>query len=577
MDVDIEEKFYFGSENFVDYAGERKNEWLKHCHRELANLTGNGIVEELEVTSIPAGATILKSYWKFIFHYDRSLDSHILVEDEEQTERMESAGQYTPTKNYDTLKCLLCMGGINGLEMRIMKVKKAYDNAIDSEIYVRPPEEPEFVKSKEWRVKKAMRGMHQYSMLWYQRISQYLEGQGLCKSSIDGCLFSGEGCHALVHGDEILICGGDRRVVDSMMKGIEDEYGSVEVVCDGFCERPIQFSNSTIRYEKGKIYISLQKVLETWGNDNNSFGDCFIVVPLTAPFKVGSDISYVMSEDWQRRFRELLYPLREFSQVLRYDLSSATTQLERCLISGVKDNHYEEIRYSLSYAKRSRNLGLEFTAGNKEKMSMLIPSDINKCGEKYELVSFVSTCRYRAGDLVYGYMTMLNGNLIKWGSMKATFRTRDLEFATEYVAMKEAMKSNVEIEKILNEVGVDVGATIICSEYPEAISGARGGKSGIIGKEDGYVMGQEVLEECYRYVRDVNKNNKYEFKVIKKEKNVGRLMSYVLGLEEFQHYMRLVDEDFDNHWEEEQKKEKEKEEKEEIERDTTEMIGKLSV
>ncbi|GME79333.1 unnamed protein product [[Candida] boidinii] len=153
---------------------------------------------------------------------------------------------------------------------------------------------------------------------------------------------------------------------------------------------------------------------------------------------------------------------------------------------------------------------------------MLFPSDINKCGEKYQLVSFVSTCRYRAGDLVYGYMTMLNGNLIKWGSMKARFRTRDSEFATEYVAMKEAMKSNVEIEKILNEVGVDVGATIICSEYPEAISGVMEGKSGISGKEDGYVMGQEELEECYRYVRDVNKSNKYEFKVIKKEKNIGR-------------------------------------------------------
>ncbi|GME85581.1 unnamed protein product [[Candida] boidinii] len=174
--------------------------------------------------------------------------------------------------------------------------------------------------------------------------------------------------------------------------------------------------------------------------------------------------------------------------------------------------------------------------------------------------------------------------------------------------MKEAMKSNVEIEKILNELGVDVGATIICSEYPEAISGAREGKSGISGKEDGYVMGKEELEECYRYVRDVNKNNKYEFKVIKKEKNIGRLMSCVLGLEEFQHYMRLVDEDFDNHWEEEKKKgeeEKEKEEekeekedegnkekeeekgdkgnkeeeeeKEEKEKETTEMIGKLSV
>ncbi|GMF30461.1 unnamed protein product [[Candida] boidinii] len=229
-----------------------------------------------------------------------------------------------------------------------------------------------------------------------------------------------------------------------------------------------------------------------------------------------------MSEFWQKEFRELLYPLREFSQVFRYDLSSATTQLERCLISGIKYNHYDEIRYSLSYAKRSRNLGLEFTVGNKEKMSMLFPSDINRCSKKYELVSFVSTCRYRAGDLVYGYMTMLNGNLIKWGSMKATFRTRDSEFAAEYVAMKEAMKSNVEIEKILNEVGVDVGATIICSEYPEAISGVMEGKSGISGKEDGYVMGQEELEECYRYVRDVNKSNKFEFKVIRKEKNIGR-------------------------------------------------------
>ncbi|OWB69647.1 hypothetical protein B5S30_g5069 [[Candida] boidinii] len=387
MDVDIEEKFAIGFEDFVDYAEERKNEWLELCHREMANLTGNGIVEELDVTSIPAGSTILKSYWKFIFHYDRSLDSYVLVEDAKQTEGTDFTGSNVPTKNYDTLKCLLCIVGINGLEMRIMKVKKAYDNAIDSEIYVRPPEKPELVKNKVWRVKKAMRGMRQYTMIWYQRISQYLEGQGLCKSSIDGCLFSGEGCHALVH--------------------------------------------------------------------------------------------------------------------------------------------------------------------------------------------------------VYGYMTMLNGNLIKWGSMKARFRTRDSEFAAEYVAMKEAMKSNVEIEKILNEVGVDVGATIICSEYPEAISGVREGKSGISGKEDGYVMGQEELEECYRYVRDVNKSNKYEFKVIKKEKNIGRLMSYVLGLEEFQHYMRLVDEDFDNHWEEEKKKEKEKEEekkkekekeeKEEIEKDTTEMIGKLSV
>ncbi|OWB69646.1 hypothetical protein B5S30_g5068 [[Candida] boidinii] len=391
MDVDIEDQFAFGFENFVYYEEERKNEWLKHCHREMANLTGNGIVEELEATSIPAGSTILTSYWKFIIHYDRSLDSYILVEDAEQTERMESTG-HTPTKNYDTLKCLLCIVGINRLEMRIMKVKKAYDNAIDSEVYVRPPEEPELVKNKVWRVKKAMRGMRQYTMIWYQRISQYLEGQGLCKSSIDGCLFSGEGCHALVH--------------------------------------------------------------------------------------------------------------------------------------------------------------------------------------------------------VYGYMTMLNGNLIKWGSMKATFRTRDSEFAAEYVAMKEAMKSNVEIEKILNEVGVDVGATIICSEYPEAISGVKEGNSGISGKEDGYVMGKEELEECYRYVRDVNKSNKYEFRVIRKENNIARLMSYVLGLEEFQHYMRLVDEYFDNHWEEEKKKEEEKEEKEEkddegnkeekeekeeIEKNTTELIGKLSV
>lgn len=102
---------------------------------------------------------------------------------------------YSPVMDRITFRFLISMAVNLNLEMQLMDVVTAYlYGSLDSEIYMKVPDGiqvPEETKCNIYSVKlqRSLYGLKQSGRMWYNRLSEFLEGKGFIKNDDCPCVF----------------------------------------------------------------------------------------------------------------------------------------------------------------------------------------------------------------------------------------------------------------------------------------------------------------------------------------------------------------------------------------------------
>ena len=96
----------------------------------------------------------------------------------------------SPTCSKEAVRLTLALASTKGWQCHSLDVKAAYlqGNAIDREIFVRPP--PEYFTGKIWKLKKTVYGLCDAARAWYMRVKHELVQLGVKLSSYDSALFT---------------------------------------------------------------------------------------------------------------------------------------------------------------------------------------------------------------------------------------------------------------------------------------------------------------------------------------------------------------------------------------------------
>ena len=100
---------------------------------------------------------------------------------------------FTPVERLDTIRMVLAIVAHNKWYVHHMDVMPTFFNgSLEEEVYVRQPRgyEVDGQEDKVYRLKKALYGLKQAPRVWYNRIDEYLNGEGFSRSPSESTLYT---------------------------------------------------------------------------------------------------------------------------------------------------------------------------------------------------------------------------------------------------------------------------------------------------------------------------------------------------------------------------------------------------
>lgn len=134
----------------------------------------------------------------------------------------------SPTCHKESLRIMLAISASTGYEIESVDIMSAFlqGNKLQRDVYVLPPKEAS--TEKLWKLKRALYGLMDASLHWYNRIKDELIKLGLSVSTVDPAVFYKLRNNKLLgvimsHVDDLLI-SGNRQFIDQMLSEIKQVF-----------------------------------------------------------------------------------------------------------------------------------------------------------------------------------------------------------------------------------------------------------------------------------------------------------------------------------------------------------------
>jgi len=200
--------------------------FLQAMHDELTALEGLDPWEEVP-RSEAAGKAILDSLWTFKRkRYPdgsvRKLKARWCVRGDQQIEGIDFFDTYAPVVAWTTVHLLLTLSVSLGLATKQVDYTLAFcqaDLAHDEEIYVEMPkmfQRPGYV----YKLKKAVYGLRQAPVTFFNRLKGALEDRAFVQSSFDPCLFISPEVLCLCYVDDCLLFARKPEQIDKVIDSL---------------------------------------------------------------------------------------------------------------------------------------------------------------------------------------------------------------------------------------------------------------------------------------------------------------------------------------------------------------------
>ena len=196
----------------------------KACQTEFDTLTDKDV---WEIVPRPKNRTVVSGTWAFrIKRYPdgsmRKLKARFCARGFEQTEGVDYDETFAPVVNWTTVRFLLMMSILLGLETRQVDYVAAFVQAdIDMDVYVEMPRgfaQP----GKVLKLKKSLYGLKQSPRNYFQHLSSKLNQLGFTSSDADPCLFVSDKCICLVYVDDTLLYARSKEDLDEVVQGLRN-------------------------------------------------------------------------------------------------------------------------------------------------------------------------------------------------------------------------------------------------------------------------------------------------------------------------------------------------------------------
>ncbi|KAK2385434.1 putative mitochondrial protein [Trifolium repens] len=369
-----------------------------------------------------------------------------------QVEGLDFEETFAPVARLESIRLLLGVACILKFKLYQMDVKSAFLNGyLHEEVYVEQPKgftDPVY-PNHVYKLKKALYGLKQAPRAWYERLTQFLVGQGYRKGGSDQTLFvkqvKGKFMIAQIYVDDIVFGGMSNTMVQHFVQQMQSEF---EMSLVG---ELTYFLGLQIKQMEDTIFICQSKyarnIVRKFGLDNASHKR----TPAPTHLKLTKDEQGVGVD--QSMYRSMIGSLL-YLTASRPDITFAVGVCARYQ-SEPKVSHLNQVKRILKYVNGTCDYGMMYS--HCEDSSLCGYCDADWAGSADDRKSTSGGCFF------------LGSNLISWFSKKQNCVALSTAEA-EYVAAGSSCTQLVWMKQMLKEYDVEQDVITLYCDNLSAIN-----------------------------------------------------------------------------------------------------------
>ncbi|MBW0495008.1 hypothetical protein O181_034723 [Austropuccinia psidii MF-1] len=411
---------------------DNRENWTKAINREIQSMIDLDVWEEVPIKK---DFKLVGTTW--VFKTKKDKNNQII----QHKARLCAQGKdysktFTPTGQLNSLRTLIAYAAAMNLQFEQLDIKSAFLNApLEEEVYLTIPQGLDRDKRNNClKLKKAIYGLKQAPLAWYQQLSTWLLKIGFHVSKADFCVFyleEKEPIWLFVHVDDIGIFGKE---LIHFKKAIEGEFQTKLL---GQADLMLGIK---IIHQPDAIILTqshyINSLLESYGMTN-----CKPVATPLIPnvhFEAASELEKQEFLSLKINYRSAVGSLSYLSTATRPDLSYSISALSQFLENpGIQ--HWKAFLHVLKYLKGTHHLGLMYRKNIAKPPVAYSDADWGNCR-----ITRHSTT---------GYLILFSGNLVIWKTRKQL--TVSLSSAeAEYRALTDLISKLLWFKQFSEEIGI---------------------------------------------------------------------------------------------------------------------------
>lgn len=413
--------------------GNRCDEWKAAMNEEMRNIERN---DTWKLTDLPEGEKALDVKWVYTLKRNGRLKARLVVCGYQQQEGAEECW-YSPVVSLTAVKICLSLGVKNGWLIEQLDVDAAFLNGLlKSIVYVKQPKGFEKWEGKVYRLFKALYGLRESPLCWFECLSDFLKEIGFICIVSERCIFvlyvGNSVLYVLVFVDDLLLCGNDQKLIEEVKRKLCKRF-SMKVM------GPVtSYLGMDIEYDRvgGIMKLSQEKYIEELAKKYRIEDQRKV---FKVPMEPGLKSVKLEETTCDMPFRSLIGALMYIAACTRPDVSFCTSYLSR-MQSGYSREYFEYALRILKYLFHTRTMCLTY--------SRVPHSNILDCYVNSDFAGDLSDRKSTSG-----FVIRVCNNAVMWKSVKQGAVTRASSHA-EYYALADATQEVVWIKTLLEEFGL---------------------------------------------------------------------------------------------------------------------------
>jgi len=415
-------------------------QWEKSIQEEYDSIIKN---DTWTLVPRPKNRKVISCKWIFKHKKDEfgrinRLKSRLVARGFTQVYGVDYLDTFAPVAKLATIRALFAISAVEDLEMDQMDVVAAFlASELDEYMYMEQPEGFErYGKDGELLVclvRKSLYGFKQSARLWNRKLREFLKRIGFYQLHSDHCVYINKdtGVILAMWVDDLIIFGKSRVQVDKMKDQLRSEFEMKDL--------------GPLRYFVG-ILVQRDRERRTLRIDQSGYIDMILQhfdmensTPVATPIATGTKLTKTTDDDeiidakpYQSMIGSQMYAML----CTRPDIAFAVSQVSQFNASPTS-THEVIARRILRYLKGSMDLGIEYSGKEGLVLKVFVDADWG-----------ASENRRSIG----GYIVIFAGGAISW-SCKKQGSVALSSTEAEYMALIQALKENIWLQRLLKELG----------------------------------------------------------------------------------------------------------------------------
>lgn len=414
--------------------GPEAEQWRQAMREELQSFAAN---DAWELVDVPSKGSIVQCKWVLNKKLDVSdkvrYRARLVAKGFTQRRGIDYEDTFSPVVKHSTLRMLFALSVQWDMDITHLDVTTAFLNGhLKEDIYMSIPEGFQNVSSqKVLKLKRAIYGLKQSSLVWYQKVKDCLCNLGFTMSKYEPCLFIKNTGNVkiivTVYVDDFLIFSNCAKETEKLKTVLGSNFKLKDL---GSVRRYLGM-RINVNKESNTLTVDqheyIEQLLARFDMSNCNTAD----TPIECKLNIEKSESCATNVPYQRLIGSLMY----LAILTRPDIAYALSYLSQ--FNNCYDvTHFNYAKRVLKYLQKTKHYCLEYSKGNVELQGYV---DADWASDSLDRKSYT------------GFCFVMNGSVISWQSRKQ--KTVSLSSTeAEYVALSEASREAVYLKNLMYEI-----------------------------------------------------------------------------------------------------------------------------